>query len=37
MAAPLKVALVVDAENLDEHRLRLVEWANSTESVRISI
>jgi hypothetical protein len=36
MAAPLKVALVVDGENLDEHRLRLVEWANSTESVRIS-
>lgn len=36
MAAPLKVALIVDDEDLDEHRCRLVDWASSTRTVHIS-
>lgn len=34
--APLKVALLVDDESLSEHNSRLVEWAGSTHTVRIS-
>lgn len=36
MAAPLKVAFIVDEENLDEHRLALAEWACSTATVRVT-
>lgn len=36
MTAPLKVALIVDDEKLDEHHCRLVEWASSTETVSIT-
>jgi len=36
MTAPLKVALIVDDENLDAHRCRLAEWARSTQTVQIS-
>lgn len=36
MAAALKVALIVDDEKLDEHHCRLVEWAISTQTVRVT-
>lgn len=36
MTAPLKVALIVDDENLDAHRRRLAAWANSTSTLHIS-
>ena len=36
MSAPLKVALIVDDEDLDDYRCRLIEWAASTRAIHIS-